>query len=109
MASSLSSRVASLRPRPLSSGISGRFAPEWRADLNGIRTVPAGKAQAPRLIDKKALNAMRFLADVPLVTLRFSDNNTVLECLHGEIAPFEQCKGICQDNYGNKYHLIFRP
>src|ERR1043166_9182188 len=33
----------------------------------------------------------------------------VLECLHGESTFYGQHKGECQDNYGNKYHLVFRP
>jgi len=68
-----------------------------------------GKAEAPKLIDKKTLNAIRFLADVPLVTSKFTDDSTVLECLYGETAPLGQRKGECQDNYGNKYHLVITP
>lgn len=72
-------------------------------------TLPAGKVEAPRLIEKKALNALRLAADVPLTTSRFADNETILECLHGETASSGQRKGECQDNFGNKYHLVVRP
>jgi Zn-dependent protease with chaperone function len=72
-------------------------------------TLAPGKADAPKLIDKKALNALRFPADVPLVTSRFSGNDTVLECLYGETQPLGQVKGECQDNFGNKYHLVLQP
>jgi hypothetical protein len=58
------------------------------------------------LIDKKALNTLGLLADTPLTTSRFTDNETVLEC-HGETAAYGQRKGECQDNFGNKYHLVF--
>ena len=71
-------------------------------------TSTPGKAEAPKLIDQKTLNAMRLLADAPLVSSRFSDNETVLECMHGETA-LGQRKGECQDNYGNKYHLVLTP
>jgi len=49
-------------------------------------TLPSGQIEKPKLIDKKALNALRLLADVPLTTSRFIDNDIVLECLHGETA-----------------------
>ena len=78
--------------------------------LNGNwTTLPLGKVEKPKLIDKKALNALRLAADVPLTTSHFADNDTILECLHGETASTSQRKGECQDNYGNKYHLVFRP
>jgi len=72
-------------------------------------TLSPYKPEATKLIDQKTLNAMRFLADAPLVSSRFTDNSTVLECLDGETTPLGQRKGECQDNYGNKYHLVFRP
>jgi hypothetical protein len=72
-------------------------------------TLPAGKVEAPKLIDKKALNALRLAADVPLTTSRFADNDTVLECMHGETTSNGQRKGECQDNYGNKYHWVIHP
>jgi beta-barrel assembly-enhancing protease len=72
-------------------------------------TLPAGKIETPKLIEKKALNALRLAADVPLTTSRFSNNDVVLECLYGETAAYGQRKGECQDNYGNKYHLVVRP
>jgi hypothetical protein len=71
--------------------------------------LPAGKVEAPKLIQKKALNALRLSAEAPLIVSRFIDNQTVLECLHGETAAYGQRKGECQDNYGNKYHLVFHP
>jgi hypothetical protein len=71
-------------------------------------TLPAGKVEAPKLIERKALNALRLAADAPLTTSRFADGDTILECLHGETA-LGQRKGECQDNYGNKYHLVLRP
>jgi hypothetical protein len=71
--------------------------------------LPPVQIEKPKLIDKKALNALQLLADTPLTTSRFVDNDTVIECLHGETAFFGQRKGECQDNYGNKYHLVFRP
>ena len=72
-------------------------------------TLPPGQVERPKLIDKKALNALRLLADAPLISSRFVDNDTVLECVHGETAAYGQRKGECQDNFGNKYHLVFRP
>ena len=71
-------------------------------------TVQAEKVEAPKLIEKKALNALRLAADLPLTTSRFADNDTILECIAGETV-LGQRKGECQDNYGNKYHLVFRP
>jgi hypothetical protein len=72
------------------------------------KTLAPGRVEAPKLIAKKALNALRLLADAPLVSSRFLDNETIVECLHGETEPYRQRKGQCQDNRGNKYHLIFR-
>lgn len=71
-------------------------------------TLSPGKVEAPKLIDKRALNALRLAADVPMTTARFTDGETILECLHGETL-LGQRKGECQDNYGNKYHLVFKP
>jgi hypothetical protein len=86
------------------------FYPGNRYVLDGSwTTLPAGKVEAPKLIDKKALNTLKFAADVPLTVSRFSDNETVLECLDGETASSGQRKGECQDNSGNKYHMTFRP
>ena len=48
-------------------------------------TLPSGQIEKPKLIDKKALNALRLLADVPLTTSRFIDNDIVLECLHAGV------------------------
>jgi hypothetical protein len=70
--------------------------------------LPVGTIEAPKLIDKRTLNALRLVADVPLATARFTDGDTILECLHGETAAGQR-KGECQDNYGNKYHLSFHP
>jgi hypothetical protein len=92
------------------SGQARVFYPGNRYVLDGTwTTLPAGKFEAPKLIDKKALNALRLVADVPLTTSRFADNDTVLECLQGETASYGQLKGECQDNYGNKYHLVVKP
>jgi hypothetical protein len=93
-----------------SSGEAKVFYPANSYVLNGRwTTLPPGKVEAPKLIEKKALNALRLMADKPLTTMFFSDNNTVLECFHGETASTSQRKGECQDNYGNKYHLVFHP
>jgi hypothetical protein len=51
---------------------------------------------------------MRLVADVSLNTARFSDNETIMECVSGE-NELGQRKGECADNFGNKYHLVFMP
>jgi hypothetical protein len=83
--------------------------PGNRNVLNGKwTTLPAGKIEAPKLIDKRALNALRLAADLPLTISRFTDGDTILECLHGETVAGQRT-GECQDNYGNKNHLLLRP
>ncbi len=65
--------------------------------------------QEPKILDYATLNKLQIRDDRPWVISTVSDADTVLECVYGETQPWGQTKGVCQDNYGNRYHVNLLP
>jgi hypothetical protein len=74
-------------------------------------TVNPGAQERPRpkILDRATLNNLQMSSDKPWVIATFSNSDTVLECIYGEIGAFGQKKGACRDNFGNRYHLYVTP
>ena len=64
---------------------------------------------SPKILDRATLNNLQLSNDKPWVFATFSNSDTTLECVYGEIGALGQKKGACRDNFGNRYHLYVTP
>ncbi|HWP59878.1 MAG TPA: M48 family metallopeptidase [Candidatus Acidoferrales bacterium] len=76
--------------------------------LNGrYRIIQPGQVADLQVLDVPAVKQLGLKDNVPWHIGIFSGGDTVLECAFGNTGAFDQKKGTCKDNFGNRYHLVF--
>ena len=78
-----------------------------RVLIGSYKTIEPGQLAEFKVLDEASIKKLDRGRTYKWTLATFSDSNLVLECVYGTTASLNQKKGICRDNLGNRYNLVF--